>query len=143
MKSNLSPELIIARLIKSATNGRIISVRLRRILTLIIFPIWVIGLSLAIYLLVQASSALSERDEVTNDIRIYEGKARTQKDLEWAYNERVFSLQKEQSTLDTTIFHGFASVFYFIILCFLLPWLILRITFWIIDADKVKEKVAE
>jgi len=42
MARNLTPELLIARFFKSATRGRQLSGKLRRILTTILIPMWTI-----------------------------------------------------------------------------------------------------
>lgn len=108
MPLNLSPELLVAKYIKSATNGRSISVRLRRILSLAFIPIWIF----AIYKFI--SHIIS-----TIHIRI-------------RYNdlyETGFLRMNWPIHLGVTL-QFFAFIF--------LPWIILRVIFWIIDADKTK-----
>jgi len=103
MPSKLSPEHIIARFIKSATNGRSVSPRIRRLITIIIFPIWVIGLLFCLW--------------ISIDMIIY--------------NEMI---KHPILFLD---FDEAWSFLYFILLAIILPFIILKLTFWVIDADKV------
>ena len=104
MPSKLSPENIIANFIKSATNGRAVSPKLRRILTIIIFPIWVLGLAFYLWVTIDM---IMYNDMIKHPIRFL--------DFDEAW-----------------------SIIYFILIAFIIPFIILKLTFWVIDADREK-----
>jgi hypothetical protein len=113
--TKFSPELWVARFIKSATNGKTVSIRVRRILTLIVIPIWLLGLIwslLAFYIgCIETYQYfnLSPSDHFGNYVVIDE------------YMMRILAIP------------------IYLLICFATPWAITRLTFWIVDADKVRE----
>lgn len=130
MGLNLSPELLIASYIKSATKGRIISVRLRRILTLIIIPVWLGLLVWSGVMTYQGIKAFRDVKRIENSI------SETNKFYGDANHVGILEVELSRAKDYTDL------VFYlpaFLISSLLFPWIILRLTFWIIDAESNKE----
>ena len=130
MRLNLSPELLIANYVKSATNGRIISVRLRRILTLIITPIWLGLLIWSGVMTYQGITAFRDVKRIENSIR------ETNKFYGDANHTGILEIELSRAKDYTDLVYYLPA---FLIISILTPWLILRMIFWVIDADKVKE----
>jgi hypothetical protein len=130
MRLNLSPELLIANYIKSGTKGRIISVRLRRILTLIIIPTW-------LGFLVWSGAATYQGISAFNDVKRIENSIRE--------TNKFYGDTNHTQLLELELYRAEDAkdlVYYlpvFLIVSLLIPWLILRIIFWIIDAESNKE----
>jgi len=128
MAIKISPEIWIAKFVKSATNGRVITVRLRRILTLLILPIWLLGLGITSYYCYKAIIAIPKYNEEKEIMKSIGG-------VGYYYptgyaNDEMISLEED--------IKGFISIIYYLAICFIIPWIILRLTFWIIDADNAK-----
>lgn len=140
MASKLSPEYLIAKYIKSATNGRSISVRLRRILTLVLIPLWIAGLVWSGYMSYEGFKAIRKKNNIEEWLRY----AR----LQYANNNPSMNISENPSILDSemqlrTQKDRIDLVYYFpafLVIGFIIPWIVLRLTFWIIDADKGKEQ---
>lgn len=111
MAFKLSPEYLVAKLVKMATNGRVISPIFRRILTIILVPFWILlirGIILSI---------INIKEEV--DI----------------YNRAPKMYPKEyfQHNLREPI-----ELIIIFLTLIVLPWLIVRLIYWVIDADKAR-----
>ena len=130
MALNLSPELLIANYVKSATNGRIISVRLRRILTLIIIPLWVGLLIWSGIMTFQGVTAFRDVKRIENSIR------ETNKFYGDAHHTGVLELELYKAEDAKDLVYYLPA---FLISSLLIPWLTLRLIFWIIDAENSKE----
>lgn len=130
MRLNLSPELLIANYVKSATNGRIISVRLRRILTLIIIPLWLGLLIWSGIMTSEGISAFKEVKKIENSIR------ETNKFYGDADHIGILEVELSRAEDSKDLIYYLPA---FLVLGFIVPWVILRLIFWIIDADKAKE----
>lgn len=135
----LSPEFLVAGLIKSATNGRIASVRLRRIITLIIIPVWIAGIAISIDGFITALDASTKYKEyewklkrfnqsVRPDGYIYDNSFNQLKD---DYQSEMWKYERKKD--------GYFYILYFLLICLIIPWVLTRIIFWIIDADKATE----
>lgn len=109
----ISPEHWVDKFIRSATNGRIVSVKLRRVLTLIVIPIWFLGLIYSLLWLY---------------VGCVNGYIYWFRPLIEAYNKKII--------FSELIFSLLAPAFYLLI-CFIIPWIIVRLIFWVIDADNV------
>jgi len=66
MALKLSPEFLVARFVKSATNGRKTSVKLSRILTIIVLPIWLGSIVIATDSYIQAFKAVPKYRTIQN-----------------------------------------------------------------------------
>lgn len=130
MRLILSPELLIAKYVKSATNGRIISVRLRRIMTLIIIPIWLGLLIWSAIMTYQGITAFKEIKKIENSIR------ETNKFYGDANHIGILEVELSRAEDSKDLIYYFPAS---LILGFIIPWVILRMMYWIIDADKAKE----
>lgn len=133
MALKLSPEYWISGLVKSATNGKKISVRLRRILTLIIIPLWIMGIAISVEGFIKAKEATHKYKHFKsrleslnmmypNDNGRFDG---TRSDYMASMNEA------ERNT------GGYCYWIYFLLLCLIIPWVVARLVFWIIDAKEV------
>jgi hypothetical protein len=136
MALKLSPENWIAGLVKSATNGRIISVRLRRILTLIIIPIWITGLVISIQGFFDARKATAYYNEQKARLDYLNS---TYRNDNGRYDNSRNDYQSGMNWAEGKM-NGYYYGLYFILLCFIIPWLITRIAFWIIDAKEVEQE---
>lgn len=141
MASIITPELWVAKYIKSATNGKTLSIRSRRILTLFLVPIWIAGLVWSVYMTYIGISAYQKVKNIEYSIREtnkfysrYNSNAGSFT-TDPVYLERLESrLSVEQDNKDL--------IYYlpaFLIIGFILPWIILRLIFWIIDAKEIEQ----
>ena len=130
MALNLSPEFLIANYVKSATNGRIISVRLRRILTLIIVPLWFGLLVFSGVATWQGITAFRDVKRIQNSIR------ETNKFYGDANHTGILEIELSRAVDAKDLVYYLPA---FLIGSLLIPWLILRAIFWIIDTESTKE----
>lgn len=111
----LSPELLVSRYIKSATKGRNVSIRTRRFLTLVLLPIWAMGLLWSL-------------------IAFYYGCLDT---------ILYFNLSPADNFGNYVVFDEYLlcimAIPIYLCICFILPWVVVRLIFWIVDADKAHE----
>ncbi|MGN6400970.1 MAG: hypothetical protein ACTHMD_10980 [Flavisolibacter sp.] len=121
MASKLLPEYWVSGFIKSATNGRTVTVKQRRLITLLAIPIWVIGLIVTIVLVYQAIAAWPHYIQAKSYYDLY------QSDYYNYFNLRY------------TVYAGAISLVLYLFICFIAPWTLLRLASWIKDADNVKE----
>lgn len=111
MAIKLSPEYWVGGLIKSATNGRIISARLRRILTIILISIWALSITQIIMSIL----------DIKRELNAYNKNPHT-------YPEYILKHNLKEPI----------EIIIYVVLFMILPWLIIRLVFWVIDADKAK-----
>lgn len=115
--------MVVARFVKSASAGRSVTVRMRRILTFIVIPFWLLGLTW---------TSINSYHATRSTISYYElkGEKRWHHDYgsNWPYH---IQLEYEKSGIV-----GFWTIPLYVFVFFLLPWVIVRIVFWIKDADK-------
>jgi hypothetical protein len=140
MAISLSPEHLVAKYIKSATNGRNISVRLRRIITLILIPIWIISLVWSISMLYQGVTAIRIAEKFDKAIKSegYHHEYRNG-NSQIVPNSVYHDLWQEklweaQNNIDLTYYSLLPILFVFIV-----PWIILRLVFWVIDAKETEQ----
>lgn len=165
MALRFSPELMIARFIKSATNGRSITIRLRRILTLVIIPIWLLGLVWVVILYIDAINAIPKLKliEEYKKGRYHQDMARQEQRKHYLplsesessqqsyFNYKFWSdvgiegasefddvndlLAIAEANQKSSLQNFFALPIFLVVFVFA-PWALLRLTFWIFDADK-------
>ena len=141
MALRLSPELLVAKYVKSATNGKKISIRLKRVLTLILIPVWICGIVWSGYMTFQGLMAYQKIKKIEYSIR------ETNKNYS-RYNPNTGSFTTDQQYLNQLESRLAIQkdnrdlIFYlpaFLVIGFVIPWVILRLMFWIIDANNTKE----
>lgn len=145
-----SPELWVARFIKSATNGKTISVRARRILTLIMIPLWLLGLVWCVTLCYDGTKAIFTyyklKDEASSDMGEYikrglEDQQRIARKmyhnpyLTLTYKPPDYEYEMKQAKEDILQLLAFPI---YVLIFFVTPWIITRLVFWVIDADNAK-----
>lgn len=167
-----SSELLVARFIKSATNGRTVSIRTRRVFTLILVPIWLLGLAWSAPFFYDGCKSIIEYFEIRRNSRIpyeylsegtrkvmirdairsessiadtldyttweiIEGREQTP---QWVI-DKINRMSYRQDELDEAKSRmlGMLSLPFYIGVFFVMPWVILRLIFWIVDADKGNE----
>lgn len=106
------PERLVHKFILSASNGRSVSPKIRRLLTLVVVPIWTLGLIYSLIWFV---------------VGCIEGKKYWFGTFDERYQVGV--------TYEELLLAVFAPLIYFAI-CFFIPWTIIRLIFWVKDADK-------
>jgi hypothetical protein len=147
----ISPERLVAKFIKSATNGRTVSVRKRRILTLIAIPIWLLGFACcatcsyngvkAIFTYYEAKKNYSPEFDKYMEEDIKKMEPLAQKTYHNPYLKLRYvpkDYESEMRRAKREMFQLLAIPVYLIVF-FILPWVITRLVFWIVDADKVTE----
>ena len=140
MALKLSPEYWVGRFIKSATNGKSISVRLKRILTLILIPIWIGGLAWTGYMTYIGITAYQKVKKIEYSIREtnkfysrYNPNTGSFTTDPYYLNQLESRLAIQQDNKDLVYYLPL-----FLLIGFVLPWILLRLIFWIVDADKEK-----
>ena len=136
MNSKFSPELIVARYIKSATNGRILTVRMSRLLALIILPIWLVVFILSGIMMYDGIRSFVKLAEIEDHRKI--STANIQSSID---QSREISRIDDEYYYDKIQNDNRISVLFlpaFIVICFGIPWALLRLVFWIIDGDNTK-----
>jgi len=144
MAFKLSPELWVAGFIKSATNGRVISVRFRRILSLIVLPFWI--LALVIFSLISYTLIINIKENINANHYIKEKISGRESSGDMSmqeydpYNHMAESFREVETT--TSNIKELTWELICIVLILIAPWVLLRLTFWIIDADEnsIKKK---
>ena len=175
----ISPDLLIAKFIKSATNGRVVTIRTRRVLTLILIPVWLLGLFFTIPIFYEGCKAANAYLDAKTDRGIryqdlpedyYVGhemhKSMRERFLRNSHPEDTLTAEEwniiegkepepdwlkeqlesytppvNQAAIDDAkagMFNLLALPLY-VLIFFALPWIVLRLIFWVIDADKAKE----
>lgn len=135
MAIKLSPEYWIGGLIKSATNGRVIPVKTKRILTSIIIPIWIVGLIICIQGFTEARKASKYYNE--QKVRLDALNSTYSRDNGKFDNSRGDYLSGMRWAEEKM--NGYYYGIYFLLICFVIPWVIVRLIFWVMDSDKTKE----
>lgn len=134
MALKLSPEYMISKYAKSATNGRSISVRVSRIIILALVALLVVVIVVTIQDYSKAKEATSRYNlnkaqlEAIN--RMYpndNGK------WDYARDEKLSGMAYAKADMNWYYFP-----IYFLLILFIVPWVIIRLSFWIIDAGKEK-----
>ncbi len=144
MAINFSPEQLVAKYVKSATNGRSISIRLRRIITLFLFPLWIIAFAWSITMLYQGVSAINtakKLDKAIKSEKYYynynDGKT------QWIPSSPYHELWQQNLMLA----QGRIVLLYYsplpILFLLLVPWIGLRLVFWIVNANEVVQERKE
>lgn len=175
----ISPDLLIAKFIKGATNGRVVTIRTRRVLTLILIPVWLLGLLFTIPIFYEGCKAanayldaktdrgiryqdLPEDYSVGHEMRksmrerflrnshpadtltaqewnIIEGK---EPEPDWLKEQlESYTPPVDQAAIEdakVNMLNLLALPLYGLLL-FVIPWIVLRLIYWIVDADKAKE----
>jgi len=111
MALRLSPESWIAGLVKLST-GRVISAKFKRILTIILVPVWLLSLAQIIMSLLDIKREVNEYNKNPH-----------------VYPEHIFKHNLREPI----------EIIIYMIVLIVVPWLLLRLVFWVIDAEKVKE----
>jgi hypothetical protein len=170
MALKLSPEHLVARYLRSATNGKVLSVRKNRILTLLIFPIWIIAIIIGGVATKDAIDAVPNYKAIqefkrgpynhdNDDKNPYgghnhhdwygDGESIHQCNFDkgfWLnlglknpdHFDSVIGLADIAENYQESDLYNFFTLPLFFGLLVVLPWTILRIIFWIKDADKIK-----
>lgn len=121
MARKFSPEFIIAGYFKSATGGRELRPLYRRILTIVIIPIWLCGFAWVSYMCYDGIMAEQYYQIHTHSYdAIYYGS--------FGY------MPEPRLVLDRFVF----PALYYLFFCYIGPWAIMRLVFWVVDADKAK-----
>jgi hypothetical protein len=141
MPLKLSPEYWVMGFVKSATNGKNISIRLRRILTIILTPIWLGGLVWAGYMTYIGVTAYQKVKKIEHSIRETNKHYSQYNPNTGSFTTDPYYLRKLESRL--SIENDNKDLVYclpaFLVIGFLVPWVLLRLIFWIVDADNTKE----
>ncbi len=111
MALRLSPESWIAGLVKLST-GRVISAKFRRILTVILVSVWLLSFVQIIMSLLDIKREVNEHNK----------------------NPHIYPEHILKHNLREPI-----EIIIYMIALIIVPWLLLRLAFWVIDADKPKE----
>jgi hypothetical protein len=148
---NITPEILVARYITSATKGRKTSIKTRRIITLILIPIWLLGLVWGVTLSYKGAKAIFTYYEAKNnqspelDKQLQEDVKKMEPLAQRMYHNPYLTLsyapkdyESEMGKAKGEMFQLLALPTYFL-LFFALPWVITRLVFWIVDAEKAKE----
>lgn len=168
MAMKLSPELLVTRYLQSAMNGKKLSLRLRRILTLVIIPIWLLGLFQVFVLSEDAVSAIPKyraiqefkKGPFNHDYddgnsygghvhRSWYGDGETSHQCNfnspfWGefglYNTSHFDSVKglvaiAESNQEARLTQFFSLPMFLLVLV-LVPWLIIRTIYWVLDAKE-------
>lgn len=141
MSLKLSPEIWVAKYVKSATNGRVISIKLRRILTLVIIPIWLVGFCFMVDYCYDAVIAISKYKKANESVQFHQNERK----INYGFPANQSYLIPQYESIENAIadreasktkIYGFVSILYYVLVFYMIPWGILRIIFWIKDADK-------
>jgi hypothetical protein len=140
MALKLSPEYLVAGYIGSATNGRILGPRLRRLLTVIIAPFWTLLLVGLIFTSIGLYKSFTERSEARQDLK-EEVRQYNEGHLVYdeAYNNFGRAIERIESRTTYEIKEQIEILIY-LVAALIAPWLILKLIYWIVDADKSKIK---
>jgi len=135
MALQLSPEILVTKYIKSATKRKNIPLRLIRLFTLLMTLVWIIGLILVIQGFIKAKDATKEYKQAKvrleainsmypNDNGRFDMARDEQRSVMW---------EAERKT------GGYYYGVYYLLICFIAPWIVLRLIFWIVDAKNAPE----
>lgn len=113
MALKLSPEFFVSKLIKLATNGRIISAKFRRILTIILIPVWGLSIAHIIMSILDIRTKINEHNRNPND-----------------YPDYVLSHNLREPI----------EIIIYMIVLIVVPWLLLRLVFWVYDAKEIEQE---
>lgn len=136
MSLHITPEILVAKYIKSATNRRNISLRLIRLLTLLLFTVWIIGFYLVIQGFINSRDATKEYRQAKVRLEAIDSMYPNDNgrfDMV-RYDLRSAMLAAERKT------DGYYFGIYYILICFIIPWVILRVVFWIVDAKEIEQE---
>ena len=139
MTINLSPEVLVRKYIKSATNGKVIPVRIGRLLTLILIPLWIGGVIWSGIMSLEGIKAINKTKRLEEAIRFERKNSKPYYPNGGTMLYESPYLQDLQQKL-TVQQDKRDFVFYFpayIIIAFILPWIIVKLIFWVIDAKEV------
>jgi hypothetical protein len=115
---------------------------------LIIIPIWLFGLCITAFYTYNATAAIFKISDAKKDLNsYYQAKAEYMKDPKHLLerydsgftntrDEYAEQQEREINDLQDDELYGIYAIIIYIATCFIIPWVILRLTFWIIDADK-------
>lgn len=176
MALTFSPESWVAGYIKSATKGTVISIRLRRILTLVFIPIWIGSIVFSIPSYMEAFKAVPKYNRLQelkkggigleyDDNNCYGGHVHKSwvNDGESTHQCGCFNSQfwmdmgignpDHRDSVDGLFAMAESNqkgeLFKFLILpqlflmFFAAPWLIIRVIYWIKDAEKITEETSQ
>ena len=143
MAYSFSPEILVGNYIKSATNGRVISLRLKRILTLILIPLSIAATVYSAIMFYQGVTAIKKVEKLEKALR---SERLNNSHYDWNYGKSQFvpnspfytlweqELRNAKDRIDLAYYSPLPISFLLVV-----PWIILRLVFWIIDAKETEE----
>lgn len=136
MSLHISPEILVAKYIKSATKRRNISLRLIRLLTLLLFTVWIIGFYLVIQGFINSREATKEYRQAKVRLEALDSMYPNDNGR---FDMVRFDLRSAMSAAERKT-GGYYFGIYYILICFVMPWVILRVVFWIVDAKEIEQE---
>lgn len=140
MPLKISPEYLVVKYINSATNGKVLPIRLGRILTLVIFPLWIVSLAWAGAMTFEGIKSLNKSEALEQSIRL-ERKNNSRYD----YNRSTFVTETpylEMLENKLRVERDKKDLIYYlptcIVILFFIPWVALRLIYWVADSDKTQ-----
>lgn len=140
MSLKLSPEHLVVKYINSATNGKVLSIRLGRLLTLIVFPLWIVSLAWAGIMTFEGIKSINKSKALEQSIR-FERKNNSHYD----YNRSTFVAETPYLEMLENKLRGERdkkNLIYYLPVCIVIllfiPWIVLRLIYWVVDSDKSK-----
>ncbi len=135
MALKLSPDYLVVKYLKSATNGKSISIRLIRVVTLILIALLITGTIVTVNGYLKAKQAAKEYNQNKFGLMVLNATYKNDNG-KWDYqrDEYLGAMMRAKRNMN-----WYEFPIYFFLTCFIIPWICIRLSFWIIDAGMGKQ----